>query len=64
MKSGVIQPHPSGDPDKSVIYTLDAMSASMPEWGLSMLMRSMVKSSMTKRISSFKASSYYANAVR
>lgn len=61
VKSGVLVPHPSGDPNLSVLYTLDMMSTSIPEWGLSMLLKSMVKGEMKKRATKFRASSYYAN---
>lgn len=61
VKSGVIEPHPSGNPDACVIYTLDAMTSSIPDWSLSMLIRALVKSEMKRRCSKFKASSYYAS---
>ena len=63
VKSGVIEPHPSGDPEQSIIYTLDAISSSIPEWGLKMMMKTMVSGELKKRALKFKASSFYANFV-
>ena len=60
VKSGVIAPHPSGEPGRCVIYSLDAMTTSIPEWGLSMLLKTMIRSEMKKRCAKFKASTYYA----
>ena len=60
VKSGVVQAHPSGDPNKSVVFSLDMFGSGMPEWGLSMMMKTMLKSEMKKRTSAFLKSNYYA----
>ena len=64
VKSGVITAHPSGDPNRSVIYSLDCMGTTIPEWGLAMLMKSMLKSEIKKRADKFLKSSYYAQLAR
>lgn len=63
VKSGVLQAHPSGDPNQCVVYTLDCMGTGMPEWGLSMLMKNMLHGEMRKRTAAFKQSSHYERLV-
>lgn len=59
VKSGVVSPHPSGDANRSVVYSLDSLGTSMPEWGLAMLMKTMLKGEMKKRSTAFIKSSHY-----
>jgi hypothetical protein len=54
LTSGVILSH------RCVVYALDCLSTSIPEWGLSMLMKNQVKAEMKKRTDAFLKSAHYA----